>query len=117
MLPTLDPVAGLRRAIRAGRAYYQGTTKLHGRTVERIRFKGCPPPTPSVPAPSVCAADLSEYAGYAYVDPETYYPVEIRLPDGVIRFSKYEYLPRTATNLALTNIRAQHPHARVTTRG
>jgi hypothetical protein len=54
--------------------------------------------------------------GYAYVDPKTYYPVEIR-SGNITRFSTYEYLPRTAANLALTNIRAQHPHARLTARG
>ena len=29
----------------------------------------------------------------------------------VVRFLAYEYLPRTAENLALTDIRAQHPNA------
>jgi hypothetical protein len=62
--------------------------------------------------------------GDAYVDPDTFYPVEIDLrgtpyvpgylkgsPRTEIRFKAYEYLPRTAANLALTSIRAQHPHA------
>ncbi len=52
----------------------------------------------------------------AYVDPRTYYPVEIRVDGNITRFSTYEFLPRTAANLALTNIRAQHPHARLTGR-
>jgi len=29
----------------------------------------------------------------------------------VVRFLAYEYLPRTPANLALTDIRAQHPNA------
>ena len=66
-----------------------------------------------------------------YVDPETFYPVEIvvtyyqveivggpgtssysqvRFRD-VMRFLTFEYLPRTAANLALTDIHAQHPNA------
>jgi hypothetical protein len=111
--PPVDPVAALRRAIRERTAHDQGTTKLNGRTVERIRFDPCR-------HPASCSEVLAndEGSGYAYVDPETYYPVEIRLPVGgwwgdVTRFATYEYLPRTAANLALTNIRAQHPHARL----
>jgi hypothetical protein len=102
-VPALDPVKAVRNAIRAGRAHDQGRTTLHGRTVERIRVDRGP-----------------WGGGYAYVDPETYHPVEIRIDGGaggVTRFATYEYLPRTAANLALTNIRAQHPHARVTPRG
>jgi hypothetical protein len=57
------------------------------------------------------------------VDPETFYPVETHAPGvmvepgGVVRFHvvirypMFEYLPRTAANLALTDIRAQHPDA------
>lgn len=109
-VPALDPVKAVRNAIRAGRAHDQGRTTLLGRTVERIRVDPCSPNKPSS-----CTAPLAAVGGYAYVDPKTHYPVEIR-PNGAgtIRFSTYEYLPRTAANLALTNIRAQHPHARVT---
>jgi hypothetical protein len=53
-----------------------------------------------------------------YVDPETFYPVEIRGPAGLgkpvwlaSRYLTFEYLPRTAANLALTDIEAQHPEA------
>ena len=106
-VPALDPVAAVRRAIRDGRAHDQGRTKLNGRTVERIRLDPCPP----------MGKCMNEAGGYAYVDPDTYYPVEIDIDGRTIRFSAYEYLPRTPANLALTNIRAQHPHARVTTHG
>jgi hypothetical protein len=111
-IPALDPVKAVRDAIRAGRAHDQGRTTLHGRTVERIRVNPCPPNKPSL-----CTGGLIADGGYAYVDPKTHYPVEIRAGGGTTRFATYEYLPRTAPNLALTNIRAQHPHARVTPRG
>jgi hypothetical protein len=96
-------VGDLRRALSAGRARDEGRTKRDGRTVEHIRLEW----------------------GDAYVDPDTFYPVEIDLPGTPyrpayadpgsprqeIRFKAYEYLPRTAANVALTSIRAQHPHA------
>ena len=88
-----DPVAALRLAIRTGKARDEGRTKRDGRTVEYIRVRG---------------GDAYDY----YVDPDTFYPVEIDLPGyAEIRYLAYEYLPRTAANLALTDIRAQHPHA------
>jgi len=108
-------VTTLREAIAARIAHDEGTTELDGRTVERIRFDPqCPdPPCPGAPS-------------YAYVDPETFYPVKevwpsgyvIVNPDGVFRFDvvvrylTFEYLPRTAANVALTDIRAQHPDAK-----
>jgi len=109
-----DPVTTLRAAIRTGRAHDEGSTTLHGSKVERIRID--PSPTGCIPCPPQPL--------YVYVDPDTFYPVEVRGVadlnlDGVhvvrvelnIRYLTYEYLPRTAANLALTNIRAQHPNA------
>jgi hypothetical protein len=92
--PNNDVVANLRRALRTGKAHDEGRTKRDGRTLAHIRLTW----------------------GDAYVDPDTFYPVEIdlgdhRFPDSEIHFKAYEYLPRTAANLALTDIRAQHPHA------
>jgi hypothetical protein len=112
-----DPAAWLRDAIGAGTAHDEGKTQLGGRTVERIRVD-----------PVACPADVPRCGsepGYAYVDPETFYPVEISSPGGfspfgaapvvsfhfVDRFPIFEYLRRTAANLALTDIRAQHPNA------
>ena len=51
-----------------------------------------------------------------YVDPVTFYPVEIHNPEfrgvsSVVRYLTFEYLPRTPANLELTDIRAQHPDA------
>jgi hypothetical protein len=104
-----DPVQSLRDAIDTGLAHDEGTTQLGGRTLERIRFD----PPPDCDADQVCHPPL-----YLYVDPETFYPVEIHSPEfrgvsHVTRFLTFEYLPRTPANLALTDIRAQHPEATV----
>jgi hypothetical protein len=101
-----DPVHGLRDAIHDGLAHDDGATQLHGRTVEHIRID--PPPCD---ADRACPPPVD-----AYVDPDTFYPVEIDQPafrgvSSVVRFLTFEYLPRTPANLALTNIRAQHPDA------
>jgi hypothetical protein len=107
-----DPVTQLREAISAGTAHDEGKTQLDGRTVELIRRD---PPTPSE-CPS-CPQEPQ----YDYVDPETYYPVKVDGPGStgvpglklrvVMRILAFDYLPRTDANLALTNIRAQHPNA------
>jgi len=111
----LDPAKRLREAIDAGTAHHEGKTQLDGRTVERIRIdppSDCPDPP------------CSREPGYAYVDPETFYPVRTEGPGYigfvgssevvrlriVERFVRFEYLPRTEANLALTDIRAQHPN-------
>jgi hypothetical protein len=120
---SLDPAAGLREAISAGRAHDEGRAQLDGRTVERIRIdppSACPP-----------LANCPREPEYMYVDPETFQAVEsvetsyqdeivggpgtssyshVRVRD-VTRYLTFEYLPRTAANLALTNIHAQHPNA------
>ena len=109
-----DPVTQLRESIRAGTAHDEGRTQLDGRMVERIR----------IDPPSGCAR-CSRKPAYAYVDPETFYPIRIESPHAyvvtpgrpvirlgvVVRTLAYEYLARTAANLALTDIRAQHPDA------
>jgi hypothetical protein len=112
----LDPATRLREAINAGAAHHEGKTQLDGRTVERIR----------IDPPSDCpVAPCSQEPGYAYVDPETFYPVRTEGPGFIAqvsgsevvrlriveRFLTFEYLPRTEANLALTDIRAQHPNA------
>ena len=131
-----DPVAMLRQAISSGNAHDEGTTRLHGRTVERIR----------IDSPSTCALPSCPF-GHVYVDPETFHPVEVHAPpqlvlpppdsddavppvrditgatgrladplaqiDVVDRYLTFEYLPRTDANLALTDIQAQHPGATV----
>lgn len=115
-----DPTTWLRGAIREGSAHDEGRTQLDGRTVERIRID-CPAEAPRqgpdrAPLPH-CLPET-----YVYVDSETYFPVQYSIPGGfayvggkrydlVVRFQAFEYLSRTPANLALTDIRAQHPEA------
>jgi hypothetical protein len=106
--PTLqfpsDPVQMLRDALSAGKAVDEGRTQLDGRAVERIRI-----------------GDMS-----VYVDPQTFHPIEIDGPvvfhvpnrpavvlQSVSHILAYDYLPASTANLALTNIRAQHPNATI----
>jgi hypothetical protein len=111
----IDPVADLRQRLAAGTAHEAVRSTAWGRTVKLIRLD----PKPGC-APQGCPWQPSGWA----VDPETLQPVgmggivRIREPGGrfirlrfVGRFLAYEYLPRTAENLALTDIRAQHPDA------
>lgn len=105
----LDPAASVRDAIQEGRAHDEGEAQVGGRTVQRIRFE--------CPLGEACEGR----PGYVYVDPETFLPVRMELPGGfnslgqrfdlVVRYGTFEYLPRTAANVALTDIRAQHPGA------
>jgi hypothetical protein len=112
-----DPVARLRQAIGDGGAHDEGKTELDGRTVQRIRVDG----PPDCPIPG-CERNPE----YIYVDPETFYPVQVESPHGyalpspggrlvrfhsVIRYLTFEFLPGTAANRALADIRAQHPNA------
>lgn len=111
---TGDPVVALRDSISAGSAHHEGRVQLDGRTVERIRWD----------APADCSECLPD-PSYAYVDPETFHPIRMESPHGlfirpgrppvrsdvVLQYLTYEYLPRTAANLALTDIEAQHPDA------
>jgi hypothetical protein len=110
-----DPVGELRAAISAGRAHHDGQTTLAGRTVERIR----------IDPPSRCFFASCRDPSYVYVDPESYDLVQWESPyaglarpgqrilqfEVVLRYLTFEYLPRTAANLALTDIVAQHPNA------
>jgi HYR domain len=112
-----DNVNDLREAISAGRAHDEGTVQLDGRTVERIRMD----------PPSDCPdSNCQRKPAYAYVDPETFYPVQVECEDcGIIaapdepvvrrgmvmHWLTYELLPRTDENLTLTDILAQHPDA------
>lgn len=111
-----DAVDHLRQALADGRAHMDGRTELAGRAVERIRIECHVEPEAACPG---------RPASYFYVDPETFLPVQYELPnalhystpsglvdfDVVGRYLTYEYLPRTEANLALTDIRAQHPGA------
>jgi hypothetical protein len=110
-----DPVATLRKAIADGNARDEGTSEIDGRTVRRIRID------------PGCATGPCDELWTAYVDPETFAFVREEMPnsvgitpgpgfehfrfDMVIDYLAFEYLPRTAANVALTDIRAQHPDA------
>jgi hypothetical protein len=107
-----DPVGALRAAIAEGRARVAGTTQLDGRTVQRIDFRlaqrlpaGAPPLPPGHP--------VGHAEAFAYVEPTTFHPVEIVYGGQTDRFLVYTYLPANAANLALTDIRVQHPRARI----
>jgi hypothetical protein len=122
-----DPVQALREAISEGRAHDEGETQLDGRTVKRIRID---PPVDCDRCPD------KRSRSYAYVDPDSFYPVEEHgfgsigatatpLPGDesrdatdrpevsdrsarfhvVRRYLTFEYLPRTAANVALTTSR------------
>lgn len=89
----LDSAKELREAIREGRAHDEGETQLDGRTVERIRIDappGCPFP------------DCSREPSYAYVDPDTFAPVQTESPHGGINppggpFVRLHVIMRTLT--------------------
>jgi hypothetical protein len=112
----IDPVADLRQRLAAGTAHEAGKrTSAWGRTVQRIRID----PEPGCVSQG-CSLEPSEW----WVDPKTLHPVGFMGIGGILepgrrfmrlrvvgRFLAYEYLPRTAKNLALTDIRAQHPNA------
>src|SRR5215217_5371070 len=89
-----DPVTELRNAISAGRAHLEGRTQLDGRTVERIR----------IDFPSDCFDHDAGCASYAYVDPKTFNLVRTERHGIIDRYLTFEYLPRTAANVALANI-------------
>jgi hypothetical protein len=116
-----DPVALIRAALKDGHARDAGNAVIAGRPVRAI---------------DVALYSLDGGGGKAiyYVDRSTYAPVAIIYPkatwtqfpyianpvfaglksSGVaIRFSTYETLPSTAATRALTDIRAQHPSAKI----
>jgi hypothetical protein len=137
-----DPVTMLREAIRAGTAHDEGKTQLDGRAVERIRIDSPSGPLfePAVCAFPSCAVGhvyvdpatfhpIEMHGPTMYVMPSPdvgalippsaitgaagqFDPPLARI-DVVDRYLTFEYLPRTEANLALTDIRAQHPKATV----
>jgi hypothetical protein len=111
-----DPVSVLRAAIAEGRAHEAGSTQLDGRPVLRIDFdlpKHRPADAPPLPA----NAPVFHPEAFAYVEPETFRPIEIVFGRDSYRFLAYEHLPTSAANRALTDIRAQHPNAAIVKAG
>jgi hypothetical protein len=107
-----DPVGVLREAIAEHRAHLAGITQLGGQTVQRIVIF-LPPQLPAAVPPLPPGAPVVHTADLAYVEPKTFRPVEIVFGGQIYRFLAYKYLPASAANQALTDIRAQHPHARI----
>jgi hypothetical protein len=135
-----DPVTMLREAISAGTAHDEGKTQLGGRTVERIRIDlpSAPLFEPAVCAFPSCAVGHVYVDPETFHPVEMQGPTMYVMPppdrgamippsaiteatgqfdpplariDVVDRYLTFEYLPRTEANLALTDIRAQHPNA------
>jgi hypothetical protein len=107
-----DPVSALRAAITEGRARVAGTARLDGRVVQRIDLV-LPQQLPADAPPLPPDHPMIHTEAFAYVQPETFHPVEIVYGGQTYRFLAYKYLPATSANLALTNVRAQHPRARI----
>ncbi len=107
-----DPVSVLRTAIAEGRAHEAGVTDREGLNLLRIDLdlsKQLPAGAPPLPAD----APVFHREAYAYVEPETFRPIEIVYGRDMYRFLAYEYLPASAANRALTDVRAQHPTAAI----
>jgi len=124
----LDPAAWIKKALTSGRAQVDGKTTVRGHDVVRIRV-------------SARLYDRLEPIALDFVDAHTYRPVRIAITSNVGRarlafpltsitflpygrygpgraeprydFEAYRHLPATAGNRKLTNVRAQHPHARI----
>lgn len=111
--PYDDPWAWVRKKISEGQAHREGTTQIYGQTLERVRLG------PPASCPAEAAGHCPIEPEYVYFDPETLtlaawdyardpmFPL-VRQRE---RYLAFEYLPRTEANLALTDIRAQHPNA------
>jgi hypothetical protein len=111
-----DPVSVLRSAIAEGRAHEAGITDREGLSVLRIDFdlpKHLAADAPPLPA----NAPVFHAEAYAYVEPESFRPIEIFYGRDTYRFLAYEYLPASAANHALTDIRAQHATATIVDAG
>jgi hypothetical protein len=83
-----------------------------GRTVQRIDIHP-PQQLPADAPPLPPGRPVFHAEAHAYVEPKTFHPVEIVFGRQSFRFLAYEYLPASTSNLALTDIHAQHPHARI----
>jgi hypothetical protein len=109
--PGFDPVGALRAALVEGRAHDAGPTELEGRKLERIVFDPQPLPADAPPLPP--GVKLRQRPTYAYVEADSLRPFEIVAGSTVYRILAYEHLPLTRANLALADIRARHPEAKV----
>jgi len=97
-----DPVAVIRQYLAAGKMKVIGDATLNGRRVVKLR--------------SVSSEETDEL----YVDQNTYYPVRLTSRFSghphdlaVLKFTTYRYERDTPATRALTNIRSQHPQAKL----
>jgi hypothetical protein len=127
----LEPSAFIRAALGSGRAQLEGTTTISGRKVIRIRLE-----TPINGHPAASTTYEVDANIYRPVRVETHairpnaaplgFPMAaiLELPFGdmpgtntaydyTYSFDQYRYLDPSHANLALTDIRAQHPRATV----
>jgi hypothetical protein len=128
----LDPAAFVRAALLSGRAKADGRATIRGRETLRILvgtqaggrgellarlFVNARTYRPvritinadahafgRAPLPLMCTTPLLEYACLASPGPSHMW---------IYDFAEYRYLPGTAANRKLTNIRAMHPHAEI----
>jgi hypothetical protein len=109
--PIDDPAATVRDMVRSGHARVEDRVVLDGVPAYRLAVSG--------------AADRFQN-GTVWVARDTYHPLRIvTTVDGApgcaasctetISYQAYEYLPPTDANLALLDVAAQHPGARVVT--
>ena len=128
-LSDLDPVGFVRAALASGRARLEGTATIRGKNVTRIRVTA-----------RRFGRDVTD--ALYFVDANTDRPVRIVFPAAdrdvrgvpminlpflaygttswggnlspvVFDFTQFRYLPSTAASRKLTDIRAQHPHAKI----
>jgi hypothetical protein len=96
----VDEAATLRTLVQAGKAQVVGTTTIDGTPAYEL---------------SVSGSDDPWLNGTAYVAQSNYHPlaIETTADNETIRYSTYEYLRATSSNLALLDLTVQHPSATV----
>jgi hypothetical protein len=94
-----DLAATLRELVRSGQARVDGTATIDGIHAYKLTVTGAPD---------------RFLNGTAYIDASNYHPLELDTTGAggeVIKFSAYEYLPATASNMQLLSEAAAHPGA------
>jgi hypothetical protein len=88
-----DPVSSIHKALQSGDARVAGVVRIGGESLHKISLPG---------------------GSYAYFTTRSFYPRYFDNPDGT-RFTvvTYEFLPKSAANLRLLDLVAQHPDAQI----
>ena len=116
---TAGPRRSLRQAIATEARTDEGKAQVDGRTVERIRIDPRhQSDLPCVPSRLSAEANVRVRRPRDLLSGRSTFSYAVGLVNGpvlwhdlVVRYDTYEFLPRTDANLALTDIRAQHPDA------